>query len=286
MLKGKPFVKWAGGKRQIIDELKKCIPEEYNTYFEPFVGGGALLFELSPKKAVINDYNTELINVYECIKNEDKFSKMCNELNRHETNHSEEYYYEIRNLDKDKKKFNRLSDYKRAARTIYLNKACFNGLYRVNSKNEFNVPFNKKTKVNTYDGQNLGIVHSFLNFNDIKILNCDFEESVKNAKKGDFIYFDPPYDSDTTTFNSYTEDGFGKEEQVRLAKVFKELSDRGCYVMASNHNTKLVNELYSEFNIYVIQAKRNINANGKKRGKVEEVIITNYENEGEFEDNE
>ena len=286
MLKGKPFVKWAGGKRQIIDELKKYIPEEYNTYFEPFVGGGALLFELSPKKAVINDYNIELINVYECIKDENKFSKMCNELNRHETNHSEEYYYEIRNLDKDKKKFNRLSDYKRAARTIYLNKACFNGLYRVNSKNEFNVPFNKKTKVNTYDGQNLGIIHSFLNFNDIKILNCDFEESVKEAKKGDFIYFDPPYDSDTSTFTSYTEDGFGKEEQVRLAEVFKELSNRGCYVMASNHNTKLVNELYSEFNIYVIQAKRNINANGKKRGKVEEVIITNYENEDEFEDNE
>lgn len=286
MLKGKPFVKWAGGKRQIIDELKKYIPEEYSTYFEPFVGGGALLFELSPKKAVINDYNAELINVYECIKNENKFSKMCNELNHHETNHSEEYYYEIRNLDKDKKKFNRLSDYKRAARTIYLNKACFNGLYRVNSKNEFNVPFNKKMKINTYDGQNLGIVHSFLNFNDIKILNCDFEEAVKNAKKGDFIYFDPPYDSDTTTFNSYTEDGFGKEEQVRLAKVFKELSNKGCYVMASNHNTKLVNELYNEFNIYVIKAKRNINANGKKRGKVEEVIITNYKNEDEFEDNE
>ena len=283
MLKGKPFVKWAGGKRQIIDELKKYIPEEYNTYFEPFVGGGALLFELSPKKAVINDYNTELINVYECIKDENKFNKICNELNRHETNHSEEYYYEIRNLDKDKKKFNRLSDYKRAARTIYLNKSCFNGLYRVNSKNEFNVPFNNKTKVNTYDGQNLCIIHSFLNFNDIKILNCDFEESVKDAKKGDFIYFDPPYDSDTSTFTSYTEDGFGKEEQVRLAKVFKELSDRGCYVMASNHNTKLVNELYSEFNIYVIQAKRNINANGKKRGKVEEVIITNFKNNEEFE---
>lgn len=284
MIKGKPFVKWAGGKRQIIDKLKKYIPEEYNTYYEPFVGGGALLFELSPKKAVINDYNSELMNVYTCIKDETKFTKMCNELNHFETNHSEEFFYEIRSWDKDKKKFNKLADYKRAARTIYLNKACFNGLYRVNSKNEFNVPFNKKSKVNTYDGQNLGIIHSYLNFNDVKLLCTDFEKAVEAAEKGDFIYFDPPYDSDTTTFNSYTENGFGKEEQVRLANLFKKLSAKGCYVMLSNHNTKLVNELYSEFNINVIEAKRNINANGKKRGKVEEVIITNFENKKSFEE--
>ncbi len=276
MLKGKPFVKWAGGKRQIIDKLLQYAPNDFNTYFEPFVGGGALLFELSPKNAVINDFNKELINVYECIKDENKFKKMCSELNHYEASHSEEFYFEIRNKDRDKTKFNKIVDYKRAARTIYLNKSCFNGLYRVNSKNEFNVPFNKKSKVNTYDAQNLGIIHSYLNFNNVKILNVDFEESIKTAKKGDFIYFDPPYDSDTSTFNSYTEDGFGKEEQVRLAKVFKELADRGCYVMLSNHNTKLVNELYKDFNIYIIEAKRNINSNGKKRGKVEEVIITNY----------
>jgi len=284
MLKGKPFVKWAGGKRQIIDKLKMYVPDEYNTYYEPFVGGGALLFELSPKTAVINDYNEELMNVFNCIKDETKFSKMCNELNRHEMNHSEEYYYEIRNKDRDKAKFKRLADYKRGARTIYLNKACFNGLYRVNSKNEFNVPFNRKENVNTYDGQNLGIIHAYLNFNDITILNIDFEDAVKDAKKGDFIYFDPPYDSETSTFNSYTENGFGKEEQIRLAKVYKELADRGCYVMLSNHNTKLINELYKDFNIHVIEAKRNINANGNKRGKVEEVIITNYENERGFEE--
>src|SRR5574344_2619086 len=184
MIKGKRFVKWAGGKRQVMEELKKYIPEEYNTYYEPFVGGGALLFELSPKNAVINDYNKELINVYECLKDDKKFEAMCRELNKHETNHSEEYYYETRNLDRDKKKFNKMADYKRAARTIYLNKACFNGLYRVNSKNEFNVPFGKKLKVNTYDGQNLGIIHSYLNFNDVTLLNTDFEEAVKGAKKG------------------------------------------------------------------------------------------------------
>ena len=282
MIKGKPFVKWAGGKRQIIDKLKKYIPDEFDTYYEPFVGGGALLFELSPKKAVINDSNKELMNVYKCLCNEEKFKKMCSVLNHYESEHSEDFFYEIRNKDKNKKSFDRLSDYTRAARTIYLNKACFNGLYRVNSKNEFNVPFGKKLKVNTYDGQNLGIIHSYFNFNDVKMLSVDYEEAVKDAKKGDFVYFDPPYDSDTDTFTSYTEDGFGKEEQKRLAKVFKELSDRGCYVMLSNHNTKLINELYKDFNIHVIEAKRNINANGKKRGKVEEVIITNFENEKGF----
>ncbi len=276
MIKGKPFVKWAGGKRQIMSEIKKLLPERFGTYFEPFVGGGALFFELSPKKAVLNDYNKELINVYNCIQDESKFEKMCHELDHHEMNHSEDYYYSIRNIDKDKMNFSHLSDYKKAARTIYLNKACFNGLYRVNSKNEFNVPFGKKTKVNTYDGQNLGIVHCVLNFNDIKILSCDFEEAVKSAKKGDFIYFDPPYDSDTSTFTSYTDEGFGKDEQKRLAEVFKKLDKKGCYVMLSNHNTTLIKELYKNFNIKVIKANRNINANGKKRGKVEEVIITNY----------
>ena len=284
MLKGKPFVKWAGGKRQILDKLIKYVPEDFNTYYEPFVGGGALFFELSPKNAVINDSNEELINVFRCIKDEEKLTKMSNELNHHEANHSEEYYYKIRNIDRDKNKFNRLSDYKRAARTIYLNKACFNGLYRVNSKGEFNVPFGKKLKVNTYEGQNIGIIHAYLNFNNIKILSIDFEEAVKDAKEGDFIYFDPPYDSDTSTFNSYTEDGFSKDEQIRLSNVFKNLSDRGCYVMLSNHNTVLINELYKDLYIHKITAKRNINSNGKKRGKVEEVIITNYEIDLSFED--
>ena len=282
MIKGKPFVKWAGGKRQIIDKLKKYVPEEFDTYYEPFVGGGALLFELSPKHAVINDSNEELMNVYRCLCDEEKFKKMCNVLNHYETSHSEEFFYEVRNKDRSKNAYNRLSDYTRAARTIYLNKACFNGLYRVNSKNEFNVPFGKKLKVNTYEGSNLTTVSNYLTMNDIKILSVDFEEAVKDAKKGDFIYFDPPYDSDTSTFNSYTEEGFNKDEQRRLASVFKELDKRGCYVMLSNHNTLLVNELYKEYHFHIIEAKRNINANGKKRGKVEELIITNYENKNEF----
>ena len=278
MIKGKPFVKWAGGKRQIIDMLIKYAPREFNTYYEPFVGGGALFFELSPKKGVINDSNEELINIYKCLCNEDKFKKMCSVLNHYEKEHNEEFYYKIRNKDRNKNAYNKLADYTKAARTIYLNKACFNGLYRVNSKNEFNVPFGKKNKVNTYDGSNLITVSNYLTLNNIKICNEDFEKSVKTAKKGDFVYFDPPYDSDTSTFNSNTEEGFGKEEQKRLAKVFKELDKKGVYVMLSNHNTVLVNELYKDYNIHVIEAKRNINSNGKKRGKVEEVIITNYNN--------
>lgn len=285
MFKGKPFVKWAGGKRQIIEKLKNYVPDEFNTYYEPFIGGGALLFELSPKNAVINDSNEELMNVYRCLCDEEKFKKMCNLLNHYEAEHSEEFYYEIRNKDKNRKAYDRLSDYTKAARTIYLNKACFNGLYRVNKKNEFNVPFGKKTKVNTYEGSNLITVSNYLTMNNIKILSIDFEEAVKDVKAKDFIYFDPPYDSDTSTFNSYTEEGFDRNEQIRLAKVFKELDKKGAYVMLSNHNTSLINDLYKGYNIHIIEAKRNINSNGKKRGKVEEVIITNYENKRDF-DNE
>ena len=276
MIKAKPFVKWAGGKRQILDKLKSHIPEEFNTYFEPFVGGGALLFDLAPENAVINDSNEELINVFNVLCNDKKYTKMCRYLNKFERKHNEEFYYEIRNIDRNKKKFNRLNDCKKAARTIYLNKACFNGLYRVNSKGEFNVPFGKKTKVNTYDGENLLNVHSYLTLNNVNILCTDFEDAVSTAREGDFVYFDPPYDSDTSTFNSYTEDGFNKDEQRRLAKVFKELDKNGVKVMLSNHNTILIKELYKDYNFHVIEAKRSINSNGKKRGKVEEVIITNY----------
>lgn len=283
MIKGKPFVKWAGGKRQIIDKIMHLIPDEFDTYYEPFIGGGALLFELSPKKAVINDSNIELMNVYSVLCDYEKFKKMCNTLNSYETKHSEEFYYEIRSKDRNKSSYNRLADYTKAARTIYLNKACFNGLYRVNSKNEFNVPFGKKIKINTYEGSNLITVSNYLTMNNIKILSTDFEEAVKDAKKGDFVYFDPPYDSDTKTFTNYTEIGFDKNEQIRLARVFKELDEKGVYVMLSNHNTLLVNELYKDYKFHYIEAKRAINSNGEKRGKVEEVIITNYENKRGFE---
>lgn len=276
MLKPKPFVKWAGGKRQILNELNKYVPDDFNTYYEPFVGGGALLFELVPKNAIINDSNKELMNVYEVLKDYDLFIKICKELNIHERRHNEEYYYKIRNLDRDILKFSKLSNYSLAARTIYLNKSCFNGLYRVNSKGLFNVPFNKKEKVSTYDVENLLLIHNYLTNNNVKIMSTDFLECVKSCQKDDFVYFDPPYDTINNSFTSYTEEGFTKKDQERLSNVFKELDKKGVKVMLSNHNTDFIKELYDGFNFHVISAKRNINSKGNKRGRVEEVIITNY----------
>lgn len=191
IIKPKPFVKWAVGKRQIIDKLKNYLPEEYNTYYKPFVGGGALFFELANKTAVINDSNKELMNVYTVLSDYELFIKMCKVLNTHERRHNEEYFYKIRDLDRDTKKFEKLTNYERTAWTIYLNKACFNGLYRVNSKGYFNVLFNKKERVSTYDAENLLLIHTYLSNNDVKIMSTDFYESVKEAKKDDFVYFDP-----------------------------------------------------------------------------------------------
>lgn len=276
MTKCKPFVKWAGGKRQILEKLLESAPDKFNKYYEPFIGGGALFFELCPKSAVINDYNSELMNVYMVLLNKDKFNNLCNTLDEFEKKHDENFYYSIRNLDRNKVTFETMPDYYRAARTIYMNKAGFNGLYRVNAKNEFNVPFGKKVKLNTYERDNLKNIHDYLSSIDIEILSEDFESSVKSANRNDFIYFDPPYDTDKDGFIGYTQNGFGKDEQRRLAEVYKKLAAKGCYVMLSNHNTDLIQELYAAFNIRVITARRNINSVGTKRGPVEEVIITNY----------
>ncbi|MGI6329645.1 MAG: DNA adenine methylase [Bacilli bacterium] len=272
----RPFVKWVGGKRQIMKKIKEHIPKEFNTYFEPFVGGGAVLFELTPKKAVINDYNQELINVYNVLMGND-LNNLFKQLKIHEKNNSEDYYYAVRNMDRDQEEYAKLRDYEKAARTIYLNKTCFNGLYRVNSKNQFNVPFNKSNKVNTFEPDNLKMIHEYLTKNEITILNADFEEAVKDAKEGDFVYFDPPYDHlKDDSFTSYTDKGFKKEDQVRLFNCYKRLDEKGVKVMLSNHNTPFINELYKDYTIVVIEAKRNINSVGSKRGSVEETIIRNY----------
>lgn len=276
-MNAKPIVKWAGGKRQLIEKLLKYMPTEYNNYFEPFIGGGALLFELMPKNAIISDINEELLTIYKCLADEEKFKLMIIDLEEHEKNHCEEYYYNIREMDRSEE-FKNLPIWKRASRAIYLNKSCFNGLYRVNGKGYFNVPFGKKKKVITYDRENIMILHKYFTNENICIRECDFSETVKTAKQGDFVYFDPPYDpfEDKETFTSYTKLDFTKEDQKRLSEVFKDLSNKGVYVMLSNHNTKYINELYEGFNIYVVNAKRMINADSKGRGNVEEVIITNY----------
>ena len=276
-MNAKPIVKWAGGKRQLIDKLLEYMPNKYNDYFEPFIGGGALLFELMPDKATINDVNKELLAIYRCLANDNWFKLMIEDLETHERNHSEEYYYKVREMDRSPE-FEILPIWKRASRAIYLNKSCFNGLYRVNNNGFFNVPFGKKKKVQTYDKENIGLLHDYFMNGEIKILEGDFVKAVENAKEGDFVYFDPPYDplEDKASFTSYTKFDFTKEDQKRLAELYKELSNKGVYVMLSNHNTKYINELYDGFNIHVVNAKRMINADSKGRGNVEEVIITNY----------
>lgn len=280
----KPFLKWAGGKRQLLPHIHKYFPSEFNHYFEPFIGAGALFLDIQPKIATINDINSELVNCYLTIKNDfeslisalSKYHDSFFSLNTYEE--QKEYFLSIRNLDRDKTIFSSISNAERAARIIFLNKTCFNGLYRVNSKGEFNVPFGKYKNPNILDLNNLSNLHEFLNNIDVRITNVDFSEVVSNAEKGDFIYFDPPYDplTPTSAFTSYSKDGFSNFDQERLARLFKELSDKGCYVMLSNSATDFIKGLYSEFNIHIIDANRAINSNGEKRGKVQEVLITNY----------
>lgn len=272
-----PVVKWAGGKRQILEKLKANLPEKFNNYFEPFIGGGALLFDLAPKNATINDVNQELLAIYTCLKDDELYRLMLEELDKHENNHSEEYYYQVREWDRDPR-FELEPLWKRAARAIYLNKSCFNGLYRVNAKGYFNVPSAKKEHVVTYSKANMEEIHEYFKDDNVTILSGDFVEATRNAHEGDFVYFDPPYDSweDKESFTAYSKFDFNKDDQRRLADCFKDLTNRGVKCMLSNHNTSYINELYNGFNIQVIKAKRMINANAAGRGAVEEVIITNY----------
>lgn len=272
-----PVVKWAGGKRQILEKLKANLPEKFNNYFEPFIGGGALLFDLAPKNATINDVNQELLAIYTCLKDDELYRLMLEELDKHEKNHSEEYYYHVREWDRDPR-FELEPLWKRAARAIYLNKSCFNGLYRVNAKGYFNVPSAKKEHVVTYTKANMEEIHEYFKDDNVTILSGDFVEATRNAHEGDFVYFDPPYDSweDKESFTAYSKFDFNKDDQRRLADCFKDLTNRGVKCMLSNHNTAYINELYNGFNIQVIKAKRMINANAAGRGAVEEVIITNY----------
>ncbi len=273
-----PFVKWAGGKTQLLEKIKTLMPKEYNHYFEPFIGGGALLFSVAPKDFTLNDFNSELIQAYRCFTDENDFKKLIEKLNFYQENHSEEQYYQVRAMDQESE-FLEKPIYERAARMIYLNKSCFNGLYRVNSKGFFNVPSGKKKTLNCYEKDNLLEIENFFKKSKFKILSGDFEKAVEGAEKGDFVYFDPPYDTweGKDSFTSYAKNPFGKEEQKRLADVFKRLSQKGVYVMLSNHNTDYIRELYKDFHIHVVDARRNINSKGDGRGSVEEVIVTNYE---------
>jgi len=265
----KPFVKWAGGKSQLLSELKNRVPKSYSRYIEPFIGGGALLFELSPKMAIINDSNIELTNTYEIIK---KYpDKLILDLKKHKN--EEEYFYKIRALKSES-----LNPISRASRLLYLNRTCFNGLWRVNQKNEFNTPFGNYENPKILNEELLLEVSNFLQ--NVEIYGEDFEEFLLEvSKKGDFIYLDPPYHpvSKYSDFNRYTKKSFKEEEQNKLANLFKKLDKRGCKLLQSNSNSEFIKELYKEYIIEEVYAKRNINKDSTKRGAIKELLIRNYE---------
>lgn len=276
-----PYLKWAGGKRQLLPEIRKYIPKEFNTYYEAFVGAGAVLFDLKHNPAVISDVNTELIETYKVIQND--VGDLIKQLKVHQKKHNKDYYYKIRHLDRNKEDFNKLSQIEKSARLIYLNKTCFNGLFRVNSKGEFNVPCGKYAEPNIVNEDVLKDVHQYLSQYNVTILNADYKEAVKNAKKGDFVYFDPPYDpvSDTSSFTSYSMNGFSKENQEELYQTFIDLDKEGCYVMLSNSATDFIKNLYKEYDekgfLKIVSASRSINSKATKRGKIDEVLVMNYE---------
>lgn len=273
-----PFLKWAGGKRQLLPEIQKLFPLESATYFEPFVGAGAVLFDLQPPRAVINDANEELVNCYEVVRSNPE--ELIGLAHEHERNDSEEYFYKLRSLDRVPG-LQGLTRVERAARVIYLNKTCFNGLYRVNRQGHFNVPYGKHDKTpQVVDPEVIRGVSLYLKEARVEITCGDFRDAVARAGDGDFVYFDPPYDpvSKSASFTSYARGGFGREEQKALKRLCDELTERGCRVLLSNSDTEFVRELFRNRRRYAVRevgARRNINSVGAARGEVGELLIFN-----------
>ena len=276
-----PFLKWAGGKRQLLPEIRKYVPRDFGTYFEPFVGAGAVLFDLQPPRAVINDANEELINCYRVVKtNPEELIRLAA---KHERNDSAEYFYELRALDREPG-LDALPDVARAARVIYLNKTGFNGLYRVNRRGYFNVPYRHHVKTpQVVNADVIRAVSRYLNSARMKILCGDFKRVVADASDGDFIYFDPPYDpvSLTSSFTGYAAGGFGEEEQKALKRLCDDLTRRSCRVLLSNSDTEFVRSLFDDprrYTVHEVRARRNINRDGARRGEVGELLIFNNYN--------
>lgn len=269
-----PVVKWVGGKRQIIDQIMKYVPENISTYYEPFLGGGAVLFELQPKKAVVNDINSELINLYEVIKN--NVDELINDLSKHKNDKS--YFYNIRELDRNPELYSVLTPVQRASRIIYLNKTCYNGLFRVNKAGEFNTPFGNYSNPNIVNETTLRAVSDYFNKAHITFTCLDFEEALKGARISSFVYLDPPYDpvSDTASFTGYDKGGFDRNKQIRLKKTCDRLNQKGIRFLLSNSATDFIKDLYKDYKLVVIQAKRVINSKADKRGEIDEVLVMNY----------
>lgn len=271
-----PFVKWVGGKRQLLKEIEQELPKDLSRlkFFEPFVGGGAVFFHLQPRSAAINDANPELVNAYEMIKTD--VDGLINSLKTHKND--ADYFYAIRALDREEK-FLKLSKIERASRLIYLNKTCFNGLYRVNNSGEFNSPFGRYENPNIVNEPVLRAVSNFLNDNEIKITNLDYAEALKKIGKNSLVYFDPPYHpvSDSSNFTGYVAGGWGEGEQKRLRDLCDQLTEKGVKFLLSNSSAPLIYDLYKKYQIKTIKAARFINSVGTKRGDVDEVLIKNYD---------
>ncbi len=266
--KPKPPVKWAGGKGQLIPQFEPLLPKNgYRLYIEPFVGGGAVFFHLSPSKAILIDNNKELINFYLAVR--DNLEELLHSLKKHEN--TADYYYQVRALDAEK-----LSPVERASRFLYLNKTAYNGLWRVNSSGKHNVPFGRYKNPRIADEHNLRLVSEVLK--QAELIHGDFSRVLDCAGPGSFVYFDPPYHplSETASFTGYTPESFSAGDQRRLAEVFRELDRMGCTVMLSNSDTPFIRELYSGYDVKVVRARRAINCRADKRGPVNELVIRNY----------
>ena len=271
----KPFLKWVGGKRYLLPEIKKRKPK-FNTYFEPFLGGGAVLFDLEPENAVVNDINSEIINIYNVIR--DDIIPLIEELKKHKND--ADYFYEVRELDRNKETYMKLTDVEKAARIIFLNKTCFNGLFRVNSQGEFNAPFGRYTNPDFVNEEVLWAVHEYLSTHTIKFTSGDFHNLLPQIKKWDFVYLDPPYDpiSDTSSFTGYNLNGFGRRDQEKLKEFCDEIHRRWARFLLSNSSTDFIKNLYKhkDYKIDIVQVPRSINSDTSKRGKINEVLVYNY----------
>lgn len=269
-----PVVKWVGGKRQLLDDLTPLFPKRFTSYCEPFFGGGAVFFHLQPQRALVNDINAELIQMYEVI--QDQVEELIAALSAHPN--EAEHFYQVRDWDRDKEAYAQLSEVQRAARIIYLNKTCYNGLFRVNSAGEFNTPFGHYKNPNIVNAPVLRAVSNYFQKAQITFRSIDYAEILANAERGTFVYLDPPYDpvSDTANFTGYAKGGFGRAEQIRLRQCCDDLHRRGIKFMLSNSATDFIKEQYAAYSISIVKAKRAINSNAAKRGQVEEVVVRNY----------
>lgn len=267
-LSPRPFLKWAGGKSRLISQYKPYFPQKFATYYEPFLGGGAVFFHLLPPRSTLSDINPELINTYCCVK--DQVESLISLLEQHQQKHNENYYYEMRSHIFD-------LPIERAARFIYLNKTCFNGLYRENSKGQFNVPLGRYKNPQICNPDLLRSVSASLQ--NVQLEVRSFEKISEWAKnQDDFVYFDPPYHplNTTSNFTAYSRNSFNQSNQIHLRNIFSELANRGVKVMLSNSDSSFIRDLYQDFKIHTIFAARAINSKATKRGKITEVLITSY----------